>query len=68
LKIATPLDVFRVEEDARLWLFKNNSLFDALDIIRGKGPGTYLVESQKSGLKRFYKVDVYGKLSFLVSR
>jgi len=64
--ITTQLDVFRIDENkVRRWLFKTNSLFDALSILRGKGPGTYLIMSEKTRRERFYVVHGDGNVTFL---
>jgi len=60
------LDVFRIDEnEAKQWLFKTDSLFDALSVLRGKGPGKYLILSEKTRRKRFYVVHEDGNVIFL---
>lgn len=60
-----PLDVFRIEtNDANTFLFRTESLFDALEMMREQGLGTYLVLSLRTRRKRFYEVRADGELLF----
>jgi hypothetical protein len=62
---ATQLDVFRVDEsEAKLWLFKTDSLFDAMSKLRGKEPGKYLILSEETRRKQFYVVHKDGNVTF----
>jgi len=60
-----PLDVFLIEtNDANKFLFRTESLFDAIEMIREHGLGSYLVFSQNSRRKRFYEVKAGGEVLF----
>ena len=62
-----PLDVFQLESnsnDVGVWITSVESLFEALDAISQKGCGEYIVYSQRTGRRRFYKVDGDGKIVF----
>jgi len=62
---AMPLDVYLVStKDENTFLFRTESLFDALEMIRRQGLGTYLVLSQRTRHKRYYEVKVSGELVF----
>ena len=59
------LDVFRLDSksnDVGVWINSADSLFDALNVICKKGCGEYIVYSQKTGRRRFYKVNGDGRI------
>jgi hypothetical protein len=55
-----PLDVFSIKNDQPTWLGAAESLVQALEIAKRKGPGTYFVFSHQTGHKSMYTVDVAG--------
>ena len=61
-----PLDVYRVVEsnDVSKFLFRTDSLFDALELISKEGLGLYLVLSKNTQRKRLYEVMPSGELVF----
>ena len=60
-----PLDVFRLHSnDVGVWIRSVDSLVEALNIICAKGFGEYIVYSQKTSRRRFYKVNGAGKIVF----
>ena len=60
-----PLDVFRLySNDLGVWITSVDSLLEALNVICNKGCGAYIVYSQKTERRRFYKVNGDGKIVF----
>ena len=62
-----PLEVFRLDSnsnDVGVWVNSVDSLLEALNVISEKGCGEYVVYSQKTGRRRFYKVNGDGKIVF----
>ncbi|HTP67827.1 MAG TPA: hypothetical protein VMJ35_02900 [Dongiaceae bacterium] len=60
-----PLDVYRVNEDKlNVWISGTVTLVDALETIRRKGPGEYLIVSQRTGHEYLYEVAVDGHVVF----
>lgn len=58
-----PLDVFAVHGSETDWLDSAETLSQALELIRRTGPGSYIVFSQKSQQKNFYKVSTDRSIS-----
>ena len=61
------LEVFRLDSnsnDVGVWVNSVDSLLEALNVISEKGCGEYVVYSQKTGRRRFYKVNGDGKIVF----
>jgi hypothetical protein len=63
-----PLDVFAVRDSESQWLDSAQTLAEALELIRRTGPGSYLVFSQKTEHKSFYKVSLNGSISLDVAK
>jgi len=60
-----PLDVFRLySNDLGVWITSVDSLLEALNVICNKGCGEYIIYSQKTERRRFYKVNGSGKIVF----
>jgi hypothetical protein len=60
-----PLDVFRLySNDLGVWITSVDSLLEALNVICDKGSGEYIVYSQKTERRRFYKVNGDRKIVF----
>jgi hypothetical protein len=60
-----PLDVFGLySNELGIWITHVDSLLEALNVIRKKGCGEYLVYSQNTERRRFYKVNGDGKIVF----
>ena len=60
-----PIEVFRLDSnDVGVWVNSVDSLLEALNVISGKGCGEYVVYSQKTGRRRFYKVNGDRKIVF----
>jgi hypothetical protein len=57
-----PLDVFSVENNEPLWLASAESLVQALEIVRKRGPGSYCIFSHQTGHKTHYEVDLNGQV------
>jgi len=58
-----PLDVFRLgSNDVGVLIISVDSLVEALNVIRKKGDGEYVVYSQKTRRRRFYEVTREGKI------
>ena len=63
--VIAPLDVFQLySRDLGIWITSVDSLLEALNVISEKGCGEYMVYSQKTGRRRFYKVNGDGKIVF----
>jgi hypothetical protein len=58
-----PLDVFAAKGDQPMWLGCAETLVDALDLIRNKGVGSYVVYSAQTGHKNHYEVNADGHVS-----
>jgi hypothetical protein len=64
--VIAPLDIFAVEKNGAgigIWLSSAETLNHALDLMRKRGAGQYLVYSQETGHKNFYAVDAEGAVS-----
>jgi hypothetical protein len=64
--VIAPLDIFAVEKDETgigIWLSSAETLNHALDLMRKRGAGQYLVYSQETGHQNFYVVDAKGAVS-----
>jgi hypothetical protein len=65
--MVAPLEVFRLYANSNavgVWINSVDSLLEALNVISEKGCGGYMVYSQKTGRRRFYKVHEIGKIVF----
>jgi hypothetical protein len=60
-----PLDVFRLHSnEVGVWITSVDSLLEALNVICNNGCGEYIVYSQRTERRRFYKVNEDGKIVF----
>jgi len=60
-----PLDVFRIDNrQVSSWIAKTTSLLDAIEIVKKRGPGRYLIFSEKSECRRLYEVKDDGHVAF----
>ena len=55
-----PLDVFSVKDNEPTWLWPAESLAQALEMVRKRGPGLYFIFSHQTGHKMMYEVDDVG--------
>ena len=63
--IIAPLDVFRLNSnDVGGCITTVDSLLEALNAVRKRGRGEYIVYSQKTGRRRFYEVAGDGRIVF----
>ena len=63
--IIAPLDVFRLNSnDVGGCITTVDSLLEALNAVRKRGRGEYIVYSQKTGRRRFYTVTGDRKIVF----
>ena len=64
--LIAPLDVFIVDVDGeRRWIAAAGSLAHATDLIRSKGPGTYVIYSPKTRHKDVIVVTAQGTTAFI---
>jgi len=56
LSMTPSLDVFAANRGEHRWLGSSETLEDAFELIRGTGPGSYLVSSLDTGGRAFYVV------------
>jgi hypothetical protein len=61
-----PFDVLLVEESKRtVWAFSASSLPEALEAIRKRGKGEYVVQSVETGNRRLYAVKADGETVYV---
>jgi len=61
----TPLEIFQLNSSTvGVWIASVDSLHAGLNFICEKGSGKYIVYSQKTRRRRFYKVNGDGRIVF----